>query len=247
MRGLVGVLVVAATAAFGVPAASAGTYDVVSCGAPGAGASIVRGRRSTAGSPCRRRSEHPAGPGSYVIADQCPSQLFVSSAPPDGTVAPFLTSGNWVFRPRPAPRVTRLETWRFGVQAAHGRQRSRSQPGRRPGRPVAGLRRDEGAQLIGGVFGENCTAPAGAIGCSFGSDSGVSAASRAVYDINVARISYAGVVREPLRLPARDPEHAGRDGQGLRHARDHHRHHRARAQGRRPAPRQPAGASRANV
>ena len=37
MRGVVGALVVLATAAVGVPAASAGTYDVVSCGAPGAG------------------------------------------------------------------------------------------------------------------------------------------------------------------------------------------------------------------
>ena len=36
MRGVVGALVVLATAAVGVPAASAGTYDVVSCGAPGA-------------------------------------------------------------------------------------------------------------------------------------------------------------------------------------------------------------------
>ena len=36
MRGVVGALVVLATAAVGVPAASAGAYDVVSCGAPGA-------------------------------------------------------------------------------------------------------------------------------------------------------------------------------------------------------------------
>ena len=56
--------------------------------------------------------------------------------------------------------------------------------------------RDEGAQLIGGVFGENCTAPPGAIGCSFGSDSGVGAASRAVYAINVARIAYAVSLRD---------------------------------------------------
>ena len=37
MRGLVGALVVAATAVAGVPVAVAGTYDVVSCNAPGAG------------------------------------------------------------------------------------------------------------------------------------------------------------------------------------------------------------------
>ena len=51
--------------------------------------------------------------------------------------------------------------------------------------------RDQGAQIVGGVFGENCTAPAGTIGCTFGSDSPMSAASRAVYGINAARIAYS--------------------------------------------------------
>ena len=56
---------------------------------------------------------------------------------------------------------------------------------------MARVGRDGGAQIIGGVFGENCIAPAGAIGCSFGSDTGVSAASRAVYDVSVGRIAYS--------------------------------------------------------
>ena len=57
------------------------------------------------------------------------------------------------------------------------------------GDPWRVFARDEGAQLIGGVFGENCTPPPGSIGCSFGSDSGVSTASHAVYAINAAKLS----------------------------------------------------------
>jgi hypothetical protein len=186
---LVGALVVLAGACAAAPVASAGTYDVVSCGAPGAGGINRAWQPEYGGYP-------PAGvaadPSSYVIADQCPSQLFISSAPPDGTTARFLTSGNWVLNAPAGNRITRLETWRFGVRLRTN-QSSDPDPntGGDQGDPWRVFARDEGAQLIGGVFGENCSAPAGSIGCSFGSDSGVSAASRAVYDINATRIAYA--------------------------------------------------------
>ena len=187
MRGVAGIVVVAATMLAAVPAASAGTYNVVSCGAPGAGGVNRAWRAEFGGFPPNVEPE----PSAYQVLDQCPAQLFVSSAPPDGTTAPFLTSGNWVFDAPAGTRLTRLETWRFGVRLRTSQ--SDPDPGTDgdQGDPWRVWARDEGAQLIGGVFGENCFAPAGAIGCSFGVDSSMSAASRAVYGINVSRIAYS--------------------------------------------------------
>src|SRR5262245_31951991 len=151
--------------------------------------STAPGSPSTAGSPTAASTFRPtrARTRSPISA-----RATCSSAPPDGTAAPFLTSGNWVFTAPAGNRITRLETWRFGVRLRTN-QSGDSDPNLDgdQGDPWRVFARDEGAQLIGGVFGENCTAPAGSIGCSFGSDSGVSAASRAVYSINASRIAYA--------------------------------------------------------
>ena len=186
----------------------------------------------------------PPDPSSYVVADQCPTQLFISSAPPDGTAAPFLTSGNWVFNAPAGTRVTRLETWRFGVRLRTAANDSDPNLDGDQGDPWRVFARDEGAQLIGGVFGESCTAPAGAIGCSFGSDTGVSAASRAVYDINAARIAYAVSCENAVRLPTHDYANtpvATVKVFGTRVTIDGH--DRADAQGRRRRSSPPAGAS----
>jgi hypothetical protein len=110
MRGLVGAIVVLAAAALGAPVAVAGTYDVVSCGAPGAGGVSRAWRPEASAFP-----PNPPDPSSYEIVDQCPSQLLVRSSTVDGT-APFLTGGNWIFDAPAGTRLTRLETWRFGVK-----------------------------------------------------------------------------------------------------------------------------------
>jgi hypothetical protein len=180
MRGLAGALVVAATAALGVPVAAAGTYDVVSCGAPGAGGINRAWRAEASGYPPSGISPDPS---SYVIADQCGSQLLIQTAPPPAN-APFLTGGNWIFDAPAGTRITRLETWRFGVKLRTGSTNPE-------GDTWKIFARDENASVIGGVFGETCTAAEGSIGCSFGSDTGVSEASHAVYPVNVARISYS--------------------------------------------------------
>ena len=192
MRGLAGMVVAAAAMLAAVPVASARTYDVVSCGAPGAGGVNGAWRAEYGGfvDPVDGDPNIQPDPGSYEIANQCPSQLLIRSSTADGN-APFLTSGNWVFDAPSGTRLTRLETWRFGVRLRTSADDPQPGQGGDQGDPWKVFARDEGAQLIGGVFGENCSAPPGAIGCSFGSDTGVGAASRAVYDINVARISYA--------------------------------------------------------
>lgn len=177
MRGLVGVLVVAATALVSVPVAAAGTYDVVSCGAPGAGGINRAWRADVYGVP-----PIAADPASYTIADQCGTQLFIGTAPPPAN-APFLTGASWVFDAPAGTRISQLETWRFGVKLRTG-------PNDPDGDTWKIFARDENASVIGGVFGETCSAAPGSIGCSFGSDTGVSAASHAVYPVNVAKISY---------------------------------------------------------
>jgi hypothetical protein len=174
-------VVVAATMLAAVPVASAGTYDVVSCGAPGAGG-INRAWRPEAGGFDDGTVHVDPDPASYLISDQCPSQLLIQTAAPPGN-ARFLTGGSWIFDAPAGNRVTRLETWRFGVKLRTG-------PNDPDGDTWRIFARDEHASVIGGVFGETCTAAPGSIGCSFGSDTGVGDASHAVYPINVARISY---------------------------------------------------------
>jgi hypothetical protein len=191
MRGLAGMVVIAATMLAGAPSASAGTYDVVSCGAPGAGGVNRAWRPQFAGFDDGQGHHQDPDPTSYEIADQCPAQLLVRSSTTKTTNAPFLTSGNWVLDAPSGDRITRLETWRFGVRLRTNSGDPDSGQNGDQGDPWRIFARDEGASLIGGVFGENCTAPPGAIGCSFGSDTGVSAASHAVYPINVARIAYS--------------------------------------------------------
>ena len=239
MRGVVGALVVLATAAGGRAAGVGG--DVRRRVVRRAG----RGRRQPrVAAGVRRvhdvddvrtsRLTRPRTSSRTSARRSCSMQIRAADGPP---MRRFLTQRQLGLQTRrPATRVTRLETWRFGVtlRTAGDRDGSRAATKATPGAIFA---RDEGAQLIGGVFGETCTAPAGAIGCSFGSDTGVSDASHAVYPINVARISYSDLVRgRPSRLPAllrTTAPTADRHDQGLRHARDGHGHDRAEPQGRR--------------
>ena len=176
---MVGALLLVLCAIAAPPPAFAGTYDVVSCGAPGAGGINRAWRPEASGFPPNVAPD----PSSYVISDQCPAQLLIQTAPPPAN-APFLTGGNWILDAPAGTRITRLETWRFGAKLRTGATNPEGDPWRI-------FARDRGAQIIGGVFGETCTAPEGSIGCSFGSDTGISAASHATYPINVDRISYA--------------------------------------------------------
>jgi hypothetical protein len=178
--GAASALVAALAAA---PGAWAGTYDVVSCGAPGA-AGVNRAWVPEFGG----FGSVPPDPSSYQVVDRCPGDLLAQSAPPPGN-APFLTSGNWVFTAPSGTRITRLETWRFGVKLRTNSGDPDPNNGDQ-GDTWKIFARDENASIIGGVFGETCETKPGDIGCSFGKDAGVTEASRAVYGINVGKISY---------------------------------------------------------
>ncbi|MEO8690196.1 MAG: carboxypeptidase-like regulatory domain-containing protein [Solirubrobacteraceae bacterium] len=187
MRGLAGIAVGAATVLAGVPQAAAGTYVVASCGAPGAGGVNKAWRPEATGFP----PNVPPEPGSYQMIDQCPGQLVVQSNPDASVKAPFLTGGNWSFDAPAGNRVIQFETWRYGRKSrTEASDPDSGSPGDQ-GDPWKIFARDEGASIIGGGFGESCQIVAPATSCSFGADAGMGAASRAVYPINVARISYA--------------------------------------------------------
>ena len=173
MRGVVGVLVVLATAAVGVPVASAGRYDVVSCGAPGARrhqprvASRGRSRRSDPPTPddrvLRRSSRTSARIAAAVGAAPHPAALRAGSWAP---------AANWVFNAPAGTGITRLETWRFGVR--HGcaptiptRSRQATLAGLRPRRDAnvrsaRGVRRDVHAAARARSAARSAATPASA-------------------------------------------------------------------------------------
>ncbi len=143
------------------PPARAGTYDVVSCGAPGAGGV----NRSWTG-----RADDP---NTEEVAD-CGSSLFGGSLVPQRT-APFFTSASWTFTAPAGTTITRLVAWRWGRYFGNGWRVSA---------------RQADANIIGGPFGETCTIASGQLGCEFGANTGVSAASRAQYDLNTSQVFY---------------------------------------------------------
>ena len=181
MRGVVGALVVLATAAVGVPRRRRGRTTSCRCGAPGAGGINRAWQRRGA---FTYRTDIPPDPSSYDIADQCRSQLLVATAPTARQRCIPDRSGNWIFDAPAGTRITAPGDLAVRRQPPHGRRTTTD------GRHVAGLRARRGRALIGGVFGETCTAAPGSIGCSFGSDTGVSDASHAVYPTQRAKVSY---------------------------------------------------------
>jgi hypothetical protein len=108
MRGLVGAVVVATTAALGAPVASAGTYDVVSCRAPGANGV------NAAWTPFLNALDGSQQPDGFDFIYNCPgagSQLIARSAARAGQDA------FWLHRPTTTsrlPREPRSPSWSSG-------------------------------------------------------------------------------------------------------------------------------------
>src|SRR5918998_482112 len=87
--------------------AAAGTYDVVACGAPGAGGA----NRSWTG-----RADDP---GSLEVAN-CGAALFGGSSAQPNRTAPFFTSASWTFTAPSGTRISRLVAWRWGRYFGNG-------------------------------------------------------------------------------------------------------------------------------
>src|SRR3954451_6330688 len=165
MRRWIAVLVATAAGLLLAAPARAGTYDVVSCGAPGAGGI----NRSWVG------EITPAG-GPYAIAD-CGSELLGATSSSQQT-AGYFSGANWTFTAPSGTTISKIVTWRYGQLFCCN------------GWGVA-LYQSNGNIVGGGLGGETCAPPQGFTPCTFGAQGGVSAASRAEYgNLGTDRIFY---------------------------------------------------------
>ncbi len=111
MRGLGVLFVMAATLFPSAPAAVAGTYDVVSCRAPGAGGV------NSAWAPLLSALDGSQQPEGFDLIYDCPgasSQLVARSAARAGQDAFWLHSANHHFTAPAGTAITKLVIWRWG-------------------------------------------------------------------------------------------------------------------------------------
>ena len=111
MRGLAGMVVAAAALLAGVPSTSAGTYDVVSCRAPGAGGV------NSAWTPLLSSLDGSQQPEGFNLIYDCPGaggQLVARSGARAGQDAFWLHSANHHFAAPSGTAITKLVIWRWG-------------------------------------------------------------------------------------------------------------------------------------
>src|SRR5919108_201589 len=171
--GAVGLL----TALFCAAPAQAGTYDVVSCGAPGANG-VNRAWRLYPGFDDRFWDARPA----------CP-ELTVSSEARPGVVAPNWTGAGLVVEAPPGAVLDRMVIWRTGY-------RFRSTNSDQGPWVVAGYRGD--ATVIGGpLLGETCNIPADAIFCRFGAAGAMAPGARVERGLETNEVLYSASCFDP--------------------------------------------------
>jgi hypothetical protein len=192
MRIVVRAVLVAATLALLAPAgARAGTYDVVSCNAPGAAG--VNHSLSYAATSFDPQYNGVVG-GWYEGDGSCADGLVARSRTVDGTVAKWLTGGNWSFSAPDGTEVVGFSSWRFGE--------ARDSGGDDPNTTLI----DEGdhwridvvdasGQPIGGPGGgETCSHPVGVDLCTIGAPGGQRADHRLVTSLLRWQVTCGGEI-----------------------------------------------------
>lgn len=150
--------------------ASAGTYDVVSCGAPGAGGVN------------RAWAVYPGFDDNYwEITAGCPT-LKATSEPRPGVVAPYFTGAGFHAVAPSGTILDKMVVWR------HGYRFGSTPPGQGTW-AVAGYRGD--STVIGGpLLGETCNIPPNALSCDFGAP-GTAPAARVERDLETNEVLYS--------------------------------------------------------
>ena len=179
-------ILLAALGALAVAApAQAGTYDVVSCGAPGAGG-VNRAWQVSPG----------FDDAFYDIAPSCP-ELLACSERRAGVTAPYFTSAGFELVAPAGAVLDKMVIWRTGYRfnnsgTAQGPWRSQ------------GYRAD--GAVIGGPFtGETCVIAAGQPLCRFGAEGAMAPGARVERDLETPRILYSvGCVEQPSCATAND-------------------------------------------
>jgi hypothetical protein len=115
MRGVVGALVVLATAAVGVPAASAGAYNVAACNAPG-GHGVNNSWSWAVEVLPLGASPTPDDQAAYALTGNCaaPDGLRSGSNPGHAPIR-WGTGANFTFQAPADTSITRVTLWRYGV------------------------------------------------------------------------------------------------------------------------------------
>jgi hypothetical protein len=153
--------------------ARAGTYDVVSCGAPGAGGVN------------RAWQVYPGFDESFWnTSTSCPV-LMAQSEPRSGVTAPYFTGAGLHIKAPAGATLDKLVIWR------HGYRFDSTDPGQ-DGWAVAGYKGD--STIIGGpLFGETChmPPPAGQLHCEFGAGGVMAAGARVERDLETNEVLYS--------------------------------------------------------
>jgi hypothetical protein len=183
------VAVVALAFAAAATPATAGTYDVVSCAAPGAGG-INRAWVAGLGA----YPPAPTEPGSFDFIDECPGPrtfLLARSRASVGGPAGWARSAFWQLTAPDGTRISRIVLWRWG-------QVLRDDP------EYAGDMTDDWDILatndLSNAIGlEACPVPDGQTECDTGSSTRMSPQSRVQYELNTQFVRW-GVICNPQRL-----------------------------------------------
>jgi hypothetical protein len=168
----------AALALLGAAApATAGTYDVVSCGAPGANG-VNRAWEVIPGFDDRF----------WDIAPSCPELSAWSERRP-GVVAPNFTGAGFQLSAPPGAMLDRMVIWRTGY-------RFNSTGSAQGPWAVQGYRAD-GSVLGGPLTGETCLIEAGQLACRFGAEGAMAPGARIERDLETTRVLYSAACFDP--------------------------------------------------
>jgi hypothetical protein len=167
-RGWAAALAVLGLAWVATPA-SAGTYDVLSCGAPGAGG-VNRAWTLYPGFDDRF----------WEQVGSCPA-LSATSQPSPGVRAGYFTGAGFHAVAPAGAILDKLVIWRHGYRF--------NSTGTEQGPWVVGGFRGDGTVIGGPLFGETCNVPAGQLSCDFGAPGMVDAA-RVERDLETTEVLY---------------------------------------------------------
>jgi hypothetical protein len=153
--------------------AQAGTYDVVSCNAPGAD-----GRNNSLTYAAESFDPQYAGQvgGWYEGDGSCADGLVARSRTVDGTVAKWLTGAAWTFDAPAGTEIVGFTHWRFG-EARDQAPDDPNTPGDEGDHWRAAVV-DHTNQPIGGALGETCGHGLNIPSCTFGAPGGQEATHR---------------------------------------------------------------------
>jgi hypothetical protein len=157
--------------------ASAGSYDVVSCGAPGANGV----NRAWQVSPFDDRF--------WDVAPNCPELLAWSERRPGGVLVPNFTGAGYELDAPAGTMLDRMVIWRTGYRF--------NNTGTAQGPWAVGGYRADGSVIGGPLTGETCNFPTGRLDCRFGVEGAMAPGARVERDLETTKVLYSVACFDP--------------------------------------------------